>query len=243
MSLRLGSAVTLICGVCLLALPGASAGAASTAATPTVAPQSTVVLLFARQRALRAPHRGAQMVADVPSRQPLTGERTTLPVLARSTDSSGGRWLKVRPPGRPNGLTGWIQRDRARLEITAWHLLIDLRSRRLVVYLDGRRLRSFRAVVGKPSTPTPTGSFFVQETMRMPSWDPGGPEALALSARSNVLLSFDGGPGQIAVHGRDGLGGTLGDAQSHGCVRLAASSITWLARWIRPGVPVTIYRG
>ena len=64
--------------------------------------------------------------------------------------------------------------------------------------------------------------------------------ALALSARSDVYTEFDGGPGQVAIHGRDLLGGTLGDAQSHGCVRLASASITWLAYRIRPGVPVTI---
>jgi len=53
---------------------------------------------------------------------------------------------------------------------------------------------------------------------------------------------FDGGPGQIAIHGRDRLGGTLGQAQSHGCVRLASSAISWLAARIGPGTPVTIYQ-
>jgi len=40
----------------------------------------------------------------------------------------------------------------------------------------------------------------------MPVSEPGGPFALALSARSNVLQEFDGGPGQIAIYGRDGPG-------------------------------------
>src|SRR6266852_3760526 len=44
---------------------------------------------------------------------------------------------------------------------------------------------------------------------------------LALSARSNVLQEFAGGPGQIAVHGLKNVGGVLGSAASHGCVRLA----------------------
>jgi lipoprotein-anchoring transpeptidase ErfK/SrfK len=104
-------------------------------------------------------------------------------------------------------------------------------------------LRRFRTVVGKPSTPTPTGSFFVEETLLMPPGDPGGPFALALSARSDALQEFDGGPGQIALHGRDNLGGTLGAAESHGCVRLATQSIDWLAQRIGPGVPVTINAG
>jgi lipoprotein-anchoring transpeptidase ErfK/SrfK len=71
----------------------------------------------------------------------------------------------------------------------------------------------------------------------------GGPFALALSARSNVLREFEGGPGQIALHGRNNLGGTLGTAASDGCVRLSTASIDWLAARIGPGTPTTIYAG
>ena len=42
----------------------------------------------------------------------------------------------------------------------------------------------------------------------MAAGEPGGPFALALSARSDALQEFEGGPGQIALHGRDLLGGT-----------------------------------
>jgi lipoprotein-anchoring transpeptidase ErfK/SrfK len=75
----------------------------------------------------------------------------------------------------------------------------------------------------------------------MPAGEPGGPFALALSARSDVLQEFEGRPGQIAMHRRDNLGGTLGAAESHGCMRLATASIDWLAKRIGPSVPVTIY--
>jgi len=67
----------------------------------------------------------------------------------------------------------------------------------------------------------------------------GGPFALALSARSNVLKQFGGGPGQIAMHGVANLGGTPGTAVSHGCIRLANSHIRWMAARLAPGVPVT----
>jgi lipoprotein-anchoring transpeptidase ErfK/SrfK len=102
-------------------------------------------------------------------------------------------------------------------------------------------LRSFRAVVGKLSTPTPTGQFFVEEIVQMASGEAGGPFALALSARSDALQEFEGGPGQIAIHGRDNLGGTLGAAESHGCIRLGSAGIDWLAARIAPGTPATIY--
>jgi lipoprotein-anchoring transpeptidase ErfK/SrfK len=101
-------------------------------------------------------------------------------------------------------------------------------------------VKTFQAVVGKPSTPTPTGEFFVEETLQMPAGEAGGPFALALSARSDALQEFEGGPGQIGIHGRDNLGGTLGAAESHGCIRLATASIEWLATRIGPGTPVTL---
>jgi lipoprotein-anchoring transpeptidase ErfK/SrfK len=80
----------------------------------------------------------------------------------------------------------------------------------------------------------------VEESVRMLAGAPGGPFALALSARSDVLQVFEGGPGQIAMHGVENLGGTLGTAVSHGCVRLSNRSIGWLVTRIPPGAPVTI---
>ena len=110
------------------------------------------------------------------------------------------------------------------------------------MYRRGRLARSFTAIVGKPSTPTPYGRFFVEESVRMLPGSAGAPFALALSARSNVLQEFAGGPGQVALHGVGNLGGTMGTAVSHGCVRLTDRSISWLAARIAPGVPVTIRR-
>jgi lipoprotein-anchoring transpeptidase ErfK/SrfK len=101
-------------------------------------------------------------------------------------------------------------------------------------------VRVFRAVVGKPSTPTPLGEFFVEESIALRATDVGAPFALALSARSNVLQEFDGGPGQIALHGLANVGGVLGSAASHGCIRVSNQAVRWLATNIAPGIPVTI---
>jgi lipoprotein-anchoring transpeptidase ErfK/SrfK len=161
-------------------------------------------------------------------------------VIGEANGSGSTRWLEVMLPGRPNGLTGWIARGGTSELVTNWHIVVNTSDRLVWVYFHGSLTKTFQAVVGKPSTPTPTGNFFVEETVIMPASVAGGPFALALSARSNVLQEFDGGPGQVAIHGRDSLGGTLGTAASHGCIRLATEAITWLAARIVPGVPVTI---
>ena len=112
----------------------------------------------------------------------------------------------------------------------------------MIVYRRGQPVRIFKAVVGKPSTPTPHGEFFVEEAIQLRATDVGAPFALALSARSDVLQEFDGGPGQIALHGLHNIGGVLGSAVSHGCVRLADAAMRWLVVRIGPGVPVSITR-
>ncbi|MBA3301018.1 MAG: L,D-transpeptidase, partial [Thermoleophilaceae bacterium] len=47
-------------------------------------------------------------------------------------------------------------------------------------------------------------------------------------------------PGQIGFHGLRNIGGRLGTAVSHGCIRLSTGAITWLATRIGAGVPITI---
>jgi lipoprotein-anchoring transpeptidase ErfK/SrfK len=163
-----------------------------------------------------------------------------LPVLASKTGARGIGWLHVRLPGRPNGRSGWIRERATVAATTGWHILVETSKRRVTIYHDGRRKRTVNGVVGKPSTPTPHGTFFVEEAIQLRATDVGAPYALALSARSNVLQRFNGGPGQIALHGLANVGGIPGTAISHGCVRLDNDMMRWLVHRIGPGVPVTI---
>ena len=219
--------------VALTATGAASAGRATAAVRPT----QQLVALLRPHEAWSGPAVRTVPLALVPATTPITGERTTLPVLRVKR-----RWLEVRLPGRPNGHTGWIRRVATARSVTRWHIVVSPAHREVTVYRAGRPVRVFSAVVGKPSTPTPTGQFFVEEAIALRSTDVGAPFALALSARSNVLQEFAGGPGQIALHGLSNVGGVLGTAVSHGCVRLADTAIRWLAARIGPGVPVTIGR-
>ena len=209
------------------------------AATP-VSPTQELAALSAPHEAYSKPDTGSAPIALVDAVRPITGERTVLPVVEKKPGADGLPWLEVRLPGRPNGLTGWIaQRATTRLT-TAWHLVVDRAARRVTVYRAGRVVRVFSVIVGSPTSPTPRGEFFVEEVVQLPRSAAGAPFALALSARSDVFQEFAGGPGQIALHGVANIGGVLGTAVSHGCVRLDSLAITWLAWHIRTGVPVTV---
>lgn len=225
--------------VAALATGAASAPSADAGPAPAVKPAQQLAKLLTSHKVVSRIHGRPSWVTQVPAWRPITGGQTVLPVSGHTT-SRGVRWLHVMVPGRPNGRRGWIKQRGTVVTKTGWHLVVRTSARRVLVYRRGRLVRTFAAIVGKPSTPTPHGHFFVEESIRMLPGSVGGPFALALSARSNVLQEFDGGPGQIGVHGVENLGGTPGTAVSHGCVRLQNTSIRWLAARIAPGVPVTI---
>jgi len=199
-----------------------------------VQPSQTLAILLGSHGAMSAPDQSSTALELVRAKRPITED------IGHTSGADGGGWLQVLLPGRPNGHTGWIKLRATRAARTSWHIVVDTTTRRVTIYYKGRSVRVFKAVVGKPATPTPRGEFFVEEVIQLRAGDVGAPYALALSARSNVLQEFAGGPGQIALHGLRNVGGVLGTAASHGCVRLANDAMRWLNIRIGPGVPVTI---
>ena len=212
------------------------------AADSGVPANAPLVKLLRGHPARTRPDANAQRIEFVGARRPLTRVRTVLPVIGSAIDSDGKPWLRVRLPGRPSGHKGWIRSEQTRLVTTEWHISVKLSARRVTVYRGGRAKRRFSAVVGKRSTPTPRGQFFIEEAVALSSKNVGSPFALAASARSHVLQEYGGGPGQIALHGTRNISGALGTAVSHGCIRLSTRAITWLARRIGSGTPLTISR-
>jgi lipoprotein-anchoring transpeptidase ErfK/SrfK len=235
-----GVRLGVVAGLAVLAIGGAGAAGAAPAPVPATRPASSqaLVVLLGDHVARRVPNADGGRIETVSARRPLTRGRTVLPVLGHGGPND--TWLRVRLPGRPNGHTGWISAARTRSTSTPWRIVVSLSARKVIVSREGRVVRRYPAIVGKASTPTPRGTFFVEESLRLSPGASGAPYALATSDRSNVLQEFDGGPGQIALHGTDNLSGTLGTAASHGCIRLAPRAIAWLASRIGAGVPVSI---
>jgi lipoprotein-anchoring transpeptidase ErfK/SrfK len=215
--------------------PGTTIEAPSPTAGATVA--RVVAPVFARSRLDQPKHGQSVSPATSWAQHP-----TTLLVLAAGT-LDGQEWIRVLLPYRPDGSTGWIPRDDVVLSHTPYWIRVSTGRRRVDVYRDGHRVRGFRAVVGKPSTPTPHGLGAIYESDRQP--DPHGfvgPWVLALTLLSESLHSFDGGPGRVGIHGRDGasLLDPLGTASSHGCVRIDDGPVTWIASHVPVGTPVRV---
>jgi hypothetical protein len=172
------------------------------------------------------------------------GAPTELLVLGSRVDAAGHPWLRVRLDYRPNGFAAWIDEEDTVMYRDPWRISVSRARREVWVYDADRLVRSFAAVVGKSSTPTPAGLFAIAAELPQP--DPGqfeGSWVLPLTAHSEVLRHFEGGDGQVALHGRGGasLIDPLGSARSHGCVRLANQTIGWIATHVPVGTPVRIH--
>jgi lipoprotein-anchoring transpeptidase ErfK/SrfK len=160
-----------------------------------------------------------------------------LTLLVKAVD---GGWLDVYLPERPNESTGWVTDNNVSLATDDDHIVVNLSARQVTLYRDGTQVVQDSAAVGEPTSPTPTGHFFVTEDLQLtdPS-GPYGPYALGLSGFSNTYYSFEGGPGQIAIHGTN-QPWVIGGYASHGCVRLSNADIAVLVQQVPAGTPVDI---
>jgi hypothetical protein len=213
-------------------------------AAPSRAGGAETALVVAPTAARSRPG-GGRVVAHLRGETDWSHQAQVLLVL-RSATVEGREWLRVLLPVRPDGTSAWIPADRVTLRPDDVWIEIDKGARRLLAYRDGRLVRRYPVVIGRAATPTPSGLAAIYERNRQP--DPRGflgPWALPLTALSPVLRSFGGGPGRVAIHGRDGasLEDPLGSAASHGCIRIPNAGVRWLARHAPAGTPVRILGG
>jgi lipoprotein-anchoring transpeptidase ErfK/SrfK len=145
----------------------------------------------------------------------------------------------VQVPRRPNGVTGWVPAKQVGVASVRTRIVVDLSQRRVTLYKGGRRVLRATAAIGSPATPTPTGSFYVNQ--RLIPTDPSGPfgpGAVGISAFSNVLTGWTQG-GPIAIHGTNEPW-SIGKAVSNGCIRLPNPTLRKLFAQALNGTPVLI---
>jgi lipoprotein-anchoring transpeptidase ErfK/SrfK len=212
----------------------ASASGSASAPAPTVPPIATSATVAAVRGASVAVHgtAGGAVVDTVADPQP-SGAPLVLLVVGRQAG-----WLRVAVPTRPNGRTGWVRSGDVQLSSVAYHLVAVAETNTLTLYRAGRPVASYPVASGTGGTPTPHGAFFLTELLR-PTNAGYGPYAYGVSAFSEVLTSFGGGPGQIGLHGTDDAT-SIGRDASHGCIRMRNADITALAGILPLGTPITI---
>ncbi|WP_085367473.1 L,D-transpeptidase family protein [Leifsonia sp. NCR5] len=210
------------------ATPTASSPSAAPTAAPSVGTSATATGASVDVYAQPDGAVVSTLANPIPSGAPLTF----------LVDTASGPWLKVGLAQRPNGSTGWVKADSVVLHSLSYSLTASTVANTLSLYRDGALVKTYSAATGTGDTPTPHGSFYVTELLA-PTNEGYGPYAFGLSAFSDVLNSFGGGPGQIGLHGTDDAA-SIGRAVSHGCIRLANADITELAGILPLGTPITI---
>jgi hypothetical protein len=160
-------------------------------------------------------------------------------VLRSFTDQEQHIWLQVRIPMHPNGRTGWVV-DSALgpRQLVRTRLIVDRRHLRAALYDSGRRIWQSPIGVGKPSTPTPAGHFWIRERIKVP--DPRGlygPQAFGTSAYSGLAGWAKGGV--VGIHGTNEPD-LIPGRPSHGCIRVPNRAISQLARLMPIGTPVWV---
>jgi lipoprotein-anchoring transpeptidase ErfK/SrfK len=216
--------------------PAAQPHSRSTSPVPTPTPAAptavgTSATVIAAQVAVYSAPDGA-VAENLTNPQPSGAPLTFLVASAQ------GAWLQVHLAQRPNGSTGWVKADAVTLHSLVYSLQASTEQNTLSLYKNGVLVKTYPAATGTGGTPTPHGSFYITELLQ-PTNGGYGPFAFGLSAFSDVLSSFGGGPGQNGLHGTDDAA-SIGHAASHGCIRLANPDITELAGLLPLGTPITI---
>lgn len=123
-------------------------------------------------------------------------------------------------------------------------LVLRLRERRVYVYRGDRAETSYPVAIGKPSTPTPVGTYRVFQMVKNPVWKnpwtgqvmrPGPNSALGLRwigfmEQSNGIIGFHGTP---TVN-------SIGRAASNGCVRMRNEHVVELFEKVQMGTTVVV---
>jgi L,D-transpeptidase catalytic domain len=149
-------------------------------------------------------------------------------------------WYRITVPGRPNGRTGWVRAAALDLQPVQKRLVIYRGARRFEFWDGDRLVRAGKVAVGKPGAETPLGLFYVTWKFDPdidPEWSILGAYAFETSAYSK-LTDWPGG-GIVGVHGTP-WPSLLGQAVSHGCVRLSNENIRYLRSRVPVGTPVKI---
>ena len=156
--------------------------------------------------------------------------------LGVETGADGHPWYRVSLPMRPNNTIGWIPARSVKVRPTSHRIVVDRAKRTITVLHGSKTLLRGTVAVGASGMETPVGRYYV--TARFVPDDPFlGVFALETSAYSK-LSEWPGG-GVVGIHGtsRPDL---LGQAVSHGCIRVSNATASRLRRLAPVGTPITI---
>ncbi|WP_413160767.1 L,D-transpeptidase [Capilliphycus salinus ALCB114379] len=124
------------------------------------------------------------------------------------------------------------------------HLIIRLGDRRVYVYRREQLLTSYPIAVGRDGWETPTGEYKVIQKIQEPSWEhPFTGEIIPPGPDNPLGMRWIGfwtdGTNYIGFHGTPNED-TVGQAASHGCIRMLNQDVLLLFDKVTIGTPVIV---
>jgi len=225
--------LSTLAGGALAVVPGVLAGSTVPARFPAAGELTRAVVIRT------APASSARVVRRLSRFRPDHQFQIVL-ALGSRRGRNGTTWFRLSLPGKPNGARGWVRADAVDARPVVNRIVVRLGKRRLEVrrVRDAKLLLATKVAVGAPGSPTPLGRDFYVQSAFVPTDPFFGSFALETTAYARVS---DWPTNVVGIHGtsRPDL---LGQAVSHGCVRLANAVATRLRRLAPLGTPIDIVR-
>lgn len=126
-------------------------------------------------------------------------------------------------------------------DLLEMQLIINLPGRTIELYSGNRLIKRYPVAIGKPSTPTPIGNFFIQVKEINPAWyPPETPGKVVPSGPYNPLgYRWMGFLPTYGIHGTNNPD-SIGLAVSNGCVRMFESDVEELYELVKLQTPLQI---
>jgi lipoprotein-anchoring transpeptidase ErfK/SrfK len=231
---------------------GASTTGTTTGTTATTATTPTTTTTPKTPVAKSYPAAGPMLVHSVPVRVAANPHAHVIRVMhdfrsdyrpqemfavGWKTGTDGVPWYHVSIPMRPNGTYGWIPAKTVSLSPTHSQIVVNLNSRTIDIFRFNKHKWHGKVAIGAPGRETPQGHYFVAARF-VPYHDTFlGVFAVETSAYSK-LTEWPGG-GVVGIHGTSEPQ-LLGQAVSHGCVRVSNLTATKLKAYAPLGTPIWI---
>jgi lipoprotein-anchoring transpeptidase ErfK/SrfK len=146
-------------------------------------------------------------------------------------------------------MTGWVAMVAMTAMLLASHanaqdavrrvIVVSLEDHKLALVEDGQVKKVYTVAVGKPSTPSPVGTFTIERRVANPTYQHNG-KIVPPGPRNPVGTRWMG----LSKHGY-GIHGTneptsIGKAASHGCIRMAKADLEELYPLVAEGDQVEL---
>jgi lipoprotein-anchoring transpeptidase ErfK/SrfK len=201
---------------------------------------TSVLLIGVQSRSLFAKSKPESLSQPQPASLP-PQTQVSLP----SVESAAETAAKPKNPQAADGLSEILSNSLHPVALIYQpQLVVDLSDRQVMLYSDGILQARYDIAIGREGWETPTGEFQILNMRENPVWQNPISREIVTNSAENPLGSrwigfWTDGKHQIGFHGtnQDEL---IGQAVSHGCIRMREADIQALFNQVAVGTPVVV---